>query len=304
MTDELDIVALDEACERFAEKWIGDDNGCWNWTAGLDKDGYAQFKFEGKTWQAHRWAWVQVFGPITQVDEEGRPYELDHRCRNRTCVNPEHLRLLSHAENTAEMFAARRAARALARSTHFEAREHKPTSSRLERLQWRAQLAELIVLEASTEECAELLGVSEQEVRREVALIKRATARSADELVERHRRLQLERLEDLYAAVEPAATATTHTQGSGENLYEADGPSPKQVRTALSILVRQAKLLGLDAPQRKAVEHSHKHRVDMSDISDDQLDRVQSELRARIVELDETAPRAEVLQIEEYLPRP
>lgn len=305
MTDELDVY-FDEACERFAEKWIPDDNGCWNWTAGTDKDGYGQFKFDGKTWQAHRWAYVQVFGEITQVDEEGRPYELDHRCRNRECVNPEHLRLISHAENTAAMFAARRTARALAHSAALEARERRPssTSSRLERLERRAQLGELLALEASTEEMAELLGCTEQEVRRELALIKRDTARSAEELVERHRKLQVERLEDLYAAVEPAATAHSHLVGSGEHVYDADGPNPKAVRTALSILVRQAKLLGLDAPVRKAVEHNHKHRVDMTDISDDQLDRLQGDLRARIDSFDSDVPQAEVLQIEEYLPRP
>lgn len=58
---------------------------CWLWTGGLDKYGYGQVRWEGKTERAHRIAYRLVNGPI------GRK-ELHHRetCPKR-CVNPDHV---------------------------------------------------------------------------------------------------------------------------------------------------------------------------------------------------------------------
>lgn len=66
-------------------------SSCWNWKGHIDKDGYGYFRRGG----AHRFA-VKVIG--------GRviPYgmQVDHLCRNRRCVNPDHLDIVSSRENT------------------------------------------------------------------------------------------------------------------------------------------------------------------------------------------------------------
>lgn len=67
---------------------------CWEWTAGIVK-GYGRFwsyRF-GYEMQAHRWAWAFLVGPIPDG------LQLDHLCRNRICVNPDHLEPVTNQIN-------------------------------------------------------------------------------------------------------------------------------------------------------------------------------------------------------------
>lgn len=57
---------------------------CWAWTAAKNK-GYGYTLFEGRTQNAHRVSYRLLVGPVP----EG--LELDHLCRNRACVRPDHL---------------------------------------------------------------------------------------------------------------------------------------------------------------------------------------------------------------------
>ncbi len=64
---------------------IGTPNECWLWMASLTEKGYGQFAIDGKMRRAHSVAYELLIGPIP----EG--LELDHTCRNRACVNSQHL---------------------------------------------------------------------------------------------------------------------------------------------------------------------------------------------------------------------
>lgn len=79
--------------ERFWPK-VDKTDGCWLWTAALSDGGYGVFGIGGRrVVHAHRFAYQQRVGPIP----EG--LHLDHLCRVRNCVNPDHLEPVTHAEN-------------------------------------------------------------------------------------------------------------------------------------------------------------------------------------------------------------
>lgn len=65
---------------------------CFIWTASLSHD-YGIFWDAGRTTLAHIWAWEQVHGALPT------DLELHHICLNPTCVNPEHLKVLTHSEH-------------------------------------------------------------------------------------------------------------------------------------------------------------------------------------------------------------
>ena len=67
---------------------------CWEWTARLDRSGYGEFKVDGKKEKAHRWIY-SVLNHHLETE-----WVVDHLCRNRKCVRPEHLELVTSAENT------------------------------------------------------------------------------------------------------------------------------------------------------------------------------------------------------------
>lgn len=80
--------------ERFWGK-VDKSGDCWGWTSGTTKHGYGMFCFEGKMRGAHVVSWVIANGPVP----EGK--KVDHRCHNKPCVRPSHLRLQTHAGNGA-----------------------------------------------------------------------------------------------------------------------------------------------------------------------------------------------------------
>jgi hypothetical protein len=68
-------------------------SGCWLWNGGLNPKGYGQMRRDNRRLQVHRYAYELLVGPIP----EG--LELDHLCRVRCCVRPDHLEPVTHAEN-------------------------------------------------------------------------------------------------------------------------------------------------------------------------------------------------------------
>lgn len=82
--------------ERFHAKYEIDENGCWIWQSKTRPDGYGVIWAgieEGREVRAHRLSYEIHHGPIP----EG--LTVDHVCRVRACVNPEHLRLLTREDN-------------------------------------------------------------------------------------------------------------------------------------------------------------------------------------------------------------
>ena len=81
--------------ERFWRK-VGKSTDCWHWMAGKTSDGYGGYWFKGKMVAAHRFSWALVHG-FNALPEW--PLILDHICRNRDCVRPDHLHIISNSEN-------------------------------------------------------------------------------------------------------------------------------------------------------------------------------------------------------------
>lgn len=69
---------------------------CWEWTASI-VNGYGKFGRDPEHGYvvvgAHRWAWEHLVGPVPVG------LDLDHLCRNRRCVNPDHLEPVTRGEN-------------------------------------------------------------------------------------------------------------------------------------------------------------------------------------------------------------
>lgn len=74
--------------ERFMAK-VEKTDTCWNWKAYVAPSGYGQFAGG----LAHRYAYTQFVGPIPTG------LQIDHLCRVKTCVNPEHLEAVTQQEN-------------------------------------------------------------------------------------------------------------------------------------------------------------------------------------------------------------
>lgn len=67
--------------------------GCWIWTGALDKHGYGEFSENRRRRRAHRVVYELVRGEIPPG------LVMDHLCRVKSCVNPEHLDPVTHTEN-------------------------------------------------------------------------------------------------------------------------------------------------------------------------------------------------------------
>jgi hypothetical protein len=70
---------------------------CWVWTGAIySATGYGSFVAT----TAHRWAYVNLVGPIPDG------LHIDHLCRVRSCCNPDHLEPVTQAENNRRQAAA------------------------------------------------------------------------------------------------------------------------------------------------------------------------------------------------------
>lgn len=97
--------------ERFDAKWMPEPNtGCWLWTGRLNSKGYGRIRVDGHQKRAHRVSWEMHRHPIPDG------LVIDHTCRVRSCVNPDHLRVVTPRVNAIENSGSV-SARYLARAT-------------------------------------------------------------------------------------------------------------------------------------------------------------------------------------------
>lgn len=80
--------------DRLLDKIEEDANGCWLWTAYTASNGYARISVaRSKSREAHRVSYELFVGPVP----EG--LQLDHLCRVRHCINPDHLEPVTSRTN-------------------------------------------------------------------------------------------------------------------------------------------------------------------------------------------------------------
>ena len=85
----------------FPQRWSKPDNhylidpnsGCWLWQSTCNENGYPYFKHRGRTYRAHRFFYERAKSAIP------KGLTIDHLCRVRHCVNPDHMEIVTQTEN-------------------------------------------------------------------------------------------------------------------------------------------------------------------------------------------------------------
>ena len=75
---------------------------CWVWVGKRDRLGYARLGVNQRMTYVHRISYELEYGPIPDG------FEVDHICHNRSCVNPDHLRLATRKQNIENLSGAMR----------------------------------------------------------------------------------------------------------------------------------------------------------------------------------------------------
>lgn len=83
----------EELKERLKARIDKTPQGCWNYTRAKSIKGYGKLSAWGKMYLAHRLSFIVFKGKIPKGKF------LDHLCRNPSCINPDHLEVVSNREN-------------------------------------------------------------------------------------------------------------------------------------------------------------------------------------------------------------
>lgn len=102
-----EVAALLSMCSAYEQipsrLWerieVNEDTGCWLWIGSCYRNGYSQIWNGSRPSLGHRFVYECVVGKIPAASE------IDHLCRVRNCLRPEHLQAVSHRENVLRSFA-------------------------------------------------------------------------------------------------------------------------------------------------------------------------------------------------------
>ena len=78
--------------ERF-RRYVEKTDGCWLWTGYVTNVGYGRLNLHRQPTYAHRAMWEHKRGPIPDG------MEIHHICGVKTCVNPQHMTLVTREEH-------------------------------------------------------------------------------------------------------------------------------------------------------------------------------------------------------------
>lgn len=140
-------VDLGDEIERFHQKYIVQDDGCWIWQAAKNANSkgvlYGKFTANGnKTMSAHRFSYSRFIEPISPGGY------VCHKCDTPLCVNPNHLFQSDHSGNMRDMVEKGRSHT----GNGGDANASKLTD---------AQAAEIRLLDLPQRKIAEMYGVSQ-----------------------------------------------------------------------------------------------------------------------------------------------
>ena len=85
---------LTQLPDRVFNRIMPVTSGCWIWTGSVTDSGYGTIRIDGVVTRAHRVVYELLVGLIPNG------LEIDHLCRTKPCVNPDHLEPVTHQENT------------------------------------------------------------------------------------------------------------------------------------------------------------------------------------------------------------
>jgi len=94
----VDILQHDSAEEITLDSLKRDctsnDEGCWLWQKSTSEQGYANKKIKNKLWKVHRYVHI-ILGNNPPPSSK---HTIDHICRNKSCIAPDHLRWATPSE--------------------------------------------------------------------------------------------------------------------------------------------------------------------------------------------------------------
>jgi hypothetical protein len=91
-SNSLNYNAIEKLPDRFWHK-INKTDSCWLWMGKID-DGYGRFFINGKHYLVHRMAYAVLKNKLQENTQ------VDHLCKVRNCINPDHLEEVTSKENT------------------------------------------------------------------------------------------------------------------------------------------------------------------------------------------------------------